>query len=113
MTTRAAKTQWQYLEKRPHSWRQQLYLKGKKLRAYTVWSDLLVNGDTVLEAADNWDLPLDAIDEVIRYCESHQDLLKLESDEERSRLVEKGVSFESKVAYNNQIIKFKNSIRYY
>ena len=72
MTTNAAKTQWQYLEKRPHSWRQQLYLKGKKLRAYTVWSDLLVNGDTVLEAADNWDLPLAAIQEVICYCQTHQ-----------------------------------------
>jgi hypothetical protein len=50
------------------------------------------------EAADNWDLPLDAIDEIFRYCESHQDLLKLEADEAYYRLVSKGASFESKVA---------------
>ena len=82
MTTNAAKTQWQYLEKRPDSWRQQLYLKGRKLRAYTVWSELLVNGDTILEAADNWDLPLGAIEEVIRYCQTYQSLLPQEAEEE-------------------------------
>ena len=99
MTTNAAKTQWQYLEKRPHSWRQQLYLKGKKLRAYTVWSDLLINGDTVLEAADNWDLPLAAIQEVICYCQNHQSLLQQEAEEERSYLEERGVVLEPSVTH--------------
>jgi len=50
------------------------------------------------DAADNWDLPLAAIDEVVRYCESHQDLLKVEADEEYCRLVSKGVSLEPKTA---------------
>ena len=99
MTTRAAKTQWQYLEKRPHSWRQQLYLKGKKLRAYTVWSDLLVNGDTLLEAADNWDLPLAAIQEIIYYCQTHQSLLQQEAEEERRYLEARGVVLEPAVTH--------------
>ncbi|TRU87972.1 MAG: hypothetical protein EWV76_09825 [Microcystis novacekii Mn_MB_F_20050700_S1] len=34
MTSNAAKTQWHYLEKRPHSWRQQLCLQGRRLKAY-------------------------------------------------------------------------------
>ncbi|PZU93781.1 MAG: hypothetical protein DCE90_15795 [Pseudanabaena sp.] len=89
---------WQYLAQRNHPWRKQLYVKGQKLLASTIWQDMIANEMSVEETADNWDLPEDAIDEVIRYCESHQDLLKLESDEERYRLVEKGVSFESKVA---------------
>ena len=89
---------WQYLAKWNHPWRKQLYVKEQKLLASTIWQDMIANEMSVEEAADNWDLPLDAIDEVIRYCESHQVLLKLEADEERSRLVEKGVSFESKVA---------------
>jgi uncharacterized protein (DUF433 family) len=77
---------WQYLAKRNHPWRKQLYVKGQKLLASTVWQDMITNGMSVDEAADNWDLPLDSINEVVRYCESHQDLLKLEADEEAYKL---------------------------
>ena len=77
---------WQYLAKQNHPWRKQLYVKGQKLLASTVWQDMITNGMSVDEAADNWDLPLDSINEVVRYCESHQDLLKLEADEEAYKL---------------------------
>lgn len=77
---------WQYLAKRNHPWRKQLYIKGQKLLASTVWQDMIANQMSVEDAADNWDLPLDAIDEVVRYCESHQDLLKLEAKEEAYKL---------------------------
>ena len=89
---------WQYLAKRNHPWRKQLYIKGRRLLASTVWQDTVTNEMSREEAAANWDLPIDAIDEVFRYCESHQDLLKLEADEAYYRLVSKGASFESKVA---------------
>ena len=89
---------WQYLAKRNHPWRKQLYIKGRKLLASTVWQDAITNEMSREEAAHNWDLPIDAIDEVFRYCESHQDLLKLEADEAYYRLVSNGVSFESKFA---------------
>jgi uncharacterized protein (DUF433 family) len=99
MTTPASKTQWQYLEPRPSSWRKQLYLKGRKLRANTVWSDMLVNGDSVEETADNWDLPVEAIKEVIRYCETHRELLCAEANSERRYLEERGVILEPKVTH--------------
>ncbi|NWF58494.1 MAG: hypothetical protein HXY43_04070 [Fischerella sp.] len=86
---------WQYLVARPHPWRKQLYIKGRKLLASTVWQDMIANQMSPEEAAENWDLPLSAIHEAIHYCESHQELLKLEADEERYRLEEKGVSLES------------------
>ncbi|MBD2490563.1 hypothetical protein [Aulosira sp. FACHB-615] len=86
---------WQYLVARPHSWRKQLYIKGRKLLASTVWQDMMVNQMSPEEAAENWDLPISAIYEAISYCESHQELLKLESDEERHRLEAKGVPLES------------------
>jgi hypothetical protein len=89
---------WQYLAKRNHPWRKQLYIKGRKLLAATVWQDIIANEMTHREAADNWDLPIDVIAEVLRYCESHQDLLKLEADEAYYRLVSKRASFESKFA---------------
>jgi uncharacterized protein (DUF433 family) len=85
---------WQFLVARPHPWRKQLYIKGRKLLAATVWSDMIANGMTPMEAADNWDLPIAAVLEASEYCQTHQDLLKLEAEEERFRLQETGVTFE-------------------
>ncbi len=87
---------WQYLVERPHPWRRQLYIKGRKLLASTVWRDAIANEMSPEEAAENWDLPLAAIQEVMHYCERHQELLQLEAEEERYRLELKGVSLESK-----------------
>lgn len=89
-------TQWQYLEKRPHPWRQQLYLKGRRLRAFTVWMDMLVNELTPEEVAENKELPLAAVREAIEYCETHRDLLEREALEERRKLEAKGISLEPK-----------------
>lgn len=86
---------WQYLVARSHPWRKQLYIKGRKLLASTVWQDMVANQMSPEQTAENWDLPLSTIYEAIRYCESHQELLKLEADEELHRLQEKGVSLES------------------
>jgi uncharacterized protein (DUF433 family) len=86
---------WQFLVSRPHPWRKQLYIKGRKLLAATLWSDMTTNAMTPEEVADNWDLPLAAIHEAIHYCETHPDLLRLEAEEERCRLQEKGVSLET------------------
>ena len=85
---------WQFLVSRPHPWRRQLYIKGRKLLAFTLWQDMITNQMTLQQAADNWDLPLAAIQEAIQYCKTHQDLLRLEAEEERYRLQEKGVSLE-------------------
>lgn len=87
---------WQYLVKRPHPWRQQLYIKGRKVLASTVWQDAIANNMTPEEAAENWDLPLTAIQEAIKYCETHQKLLNMEAEEEYCRLEAQGVSLESK-----------------
>jgi uncharacterized protein (DUF433 family) len=86
---------WQYLVARPHAWRKQLYIKGRKLLASTICRDMTANQMSPEQAAENWDLPLSAIYEAIDYCESHQELLKLEADEERYRLEAKGVQLES------------------
>ncbi|MDJ0510895.1 MAG: hypothetical protein QNJ64_16810 [Crocosphaera sp.] len=97
MKNQPTKTQWQYLEPRSNSWRKQLYIKERKLRARTVWSDMIVNEDTPFEAAENWDLPLQAIFEIIDYCKSNQALLEQEAEMERKYLEEKGVQLEPRV----------------
>ncbi len=81
---------WRYLCSRPHPWRTQLYIKGRKLLASTVWNDLIANGMTAEEAALDRDLPLEAVLEAIRYCEVNRDLIQLEFEEERTRLLASG-----------------------
>jgi uncharacterized protein (DUF433 family) len=60
---------------------------------------MIVNEMTLEEAADNWDLPIEAINECIRYCETHQDLLKEEAAEARRYLEEQGVILEPKTTH--------------
>ena len=91
--------EWQYLVARPHAWRRQLYVKGRRLMASTVWRETQINQLTADEAAYNWNLPRAAIDEITRYCEANQDLLAMESDEERRFLLEEGVALAPAPAY--------------
>lgn len=90
---------WQYLGSRSHAWRKQLYLKGRKLLASTLWQDMISNQMSPEEAAENWDLPLAAIYEAIHYCESHQELIKLEAEEEGDRLITKEISFKGIIQF--------------
>jgi uncharacterized protein (DUF433 family) len=102
LQTIASMENWQYLVARPHPWRRQMYIKGRKILAFTIWQDMIANNMSREEAAENWDLSLLVIDEVILYCESHQQLLKLEADEERYRLEIKGVLIESTITAYRQ-----------
>ncbi len=99
MTNNISKNQWQFLEPRSSSWRKQLYFKGRKLTAFTVWSDMIVNEDTLGETAANWDLSTEAIKEAIEYCENNRELLKSEAEEERRYLEERGVILEPKITH--------------
>ena len=94
MTT---KTQWQYLKRRPQSRWQQLYIKDRKLKAHTVWSDMVVNQWSEEETAYNWDLPIEAVREAIEYCEANLELLKKEATEEQRYLKEQGVLLEPEI----------------
>jgi uncharacterized protein (DUF433 family) len=90
---------WQFLSPYPQSWRKQLYIKGRKLPASIVWGDMIVNEMTPEESAEDWDLPLEAVQEAIQYCETHRELLDLEAEEERKYLQEQGASFEPTSAH--------------
>lgn len=98
MTNQTSKTQWQYLETRPHTWRKQLYIKGKRIKASVIYSDMIANNETTAEASENWDLPLDAIQEIIEYCQTYQELLEQEAAKERHIVLE-GVTIEPSVTH--------------
>lgn len=83
---------WQWLVERPHPWRRQLWIKGRKLQASAVWLDALANGLTTAEAAENWCLPLPAVEEAFAYSEANRMLIEAEADEERQRLLAEGIN---------------------
>ncbi|MDJ0731144.1 MAG: hypothetical protein QNJ33_14250 [Crocosphaera sp.] len=97
MKNQSTNTKWQYLEARPNSWRKQLYIKGTRIKASVIYSDMIVNEMTEADALYNWDLSLEAIHEIIEYCQTHQKLLQAEAVEERRRLEAKGVMIEPKI----------------
>ncbi|CAN5669906.1 hypothetical protein BH11ARM2_BH11ARM2_00770 [soil metagenome] len=82
---------WKYLCERPHPWRRQLYIKGRKLMASTLWNEIQAEGMTPEEAAEDRDLPVEAVREAIRYSEANRDLIRMESEEEKRRLIASGV----------------------
>jgi uncharacterized protein (DUF433 family) len=90
---------WQFLAPYPQSWRKQLYIKGRKLPASIVWGDMIVNEMTPEESAKDWDLPLEAVQESIRYCETHRELLDLEAEKEKKSPQAQGASLESTPAH--------------
>ena len=95
MTTTAERSmppQWQYLMEHPHPWRRQLYVKGRRLPAAQVWERHYHESAVGEEAADNWNLPIEAIREIVRYCEENKTLLGMEAEEERRRLLEAKVA---------------------
>jgi hypothetical protein len=77
---------WRYLVARTHPWRRQLAVKGRRVLASDVWSDVVANGDSVEQAASNWSLPLEAVAEIVRYCEANRDLIAMEAEEDASRV---------------------------
>ena len=72
-------TRWKYLEQRASSRRKQLYLKGRPFKAFDVYEEILATNENHDEAARAWNLPTEAIEEIIEYCRHNQELLKKES----------------------------------
>ncbi len=84
----------QYLEERLDTWRKQLHIKGRKLKAFDVWSHMIVNSESPQDAANVWSLPIEALVEAIKYCETHQELIEKEAIEEKQYLKSKGYTIE-------------------
>lgn len=91
----AASAPWQYLVERCHPWRRQLSIKGRNMTAAQLVGTMRANHLSPEQAAADFELPLDAIHEAQRYCSEHADLIALEANEERRRLIEKGYRLES------------------
>ena len=90
---------WHHLEARPHPWRRQLYVKGRRLRAFSVWSNMIANHLTAEEIAQSRDLPIEAVHECVQYCEENLQMLADECDQEERWLTARGVKIEPPPAH--------------
>jgi len=83
-----------YLERRPHPWRHQLYLRGRTMTVGQLVATMRANGLTPEQAADDLDLPLAQIAEALFYYAEQHDLVDEELREDRRRLQAKGYPVE-------------------
>jgi hypothetical protein len=79
----SAGQQWTWLVRRDHSWRRQLWIKGRNIAAGDLARTAAIEGWTAEEAAREFDLPVDAVLEAQRYTEVARDLIAAEEAENR------------------------------
>ena len=83
-----------YLVARDHAWRHQLYLKGRNLTVGQLVSNMRADHLLPEQAAERYDLPVEAIAEALAYYHSHRELIDAEADAEKHYLQEKGYRLE-------------------
>ena len=81
-------TQYKYLERDPKSSYRQLTIKGRGIKARTLYGQHLNAEEpmTVEEIAADWHLPVEAVEEAIAYCRSKPKEIELDQLEEELRM---------------------------
>jgi uncharacterized protein (DUF433 family) len=83
---------WQYLVRRPHPWRQQLYIKGRNLTARQLVGAMKANQLSEETAATDYRLAVEAVRESLAYVENNRELLETEAEIERLMLKRGGIA---------------------
>jgi uncharacterized protein (DUF433 family) len=94
---------YQYLERRPHRWRKQLYLKGRNITVGQFVWNMQTNGHTPESTAANYELPLEQVREALRYYERHGDVIERDEQEERRRLIAAGIIVDPPPAHRREL----------
>jgi uncharacterized protein (DUF433 family) len=79
--------EWKWLERDPNSSLRQLSIKGRRIRARTLYG--LTMGEEAMtpeDVADSYDLPLEAVREAIEYCQTDPPEIQ-EDFEEEERMI--------------------------
>jgi uncharacterized protein (DUF433 family) len=66
-------TTWKYLERRPKSSYKQLFVRGRRLSARTIYGQYVNEEEpqSIEDLAQNYKLPIEVIQEAIAYCEGN------------------------------------------
>jgi uncharacterized protein (DUF433 family) len=80
-------TQYKYLERDPKSSYKQLSIKGRSIRARTLYGMYMSAEEprTVKEIAEDYNLPIEAVEEAIAYCKSNPP--EIEEDFRRTEMI--------------------------
>jgi uncharacterized protein (DUF433 family) len=89
-------TPWTYLAPKPRSQYRQLFVKGRNVAAWTLYS-MYVGGEnepgmTPEAIAADFDLPLAAVEEAIRYCESNPPEIRADWDADEALAAATGMN---------------------
>jgi len=78
--------QYKYLERDPKSSYKQLSIRGRRIRARTLYGMFMSSEEprTVKEIAEDYHLPIEAVEEAIAYCKSNPP--EIEEDFRRTEL---------------------------
>src|SRR5712692_10594979 len=88
----AAVEPWQYLVRRQHPWRKQLYVKGRNITARQLVGSMKANQLDEQAVAGDYHLDVEAVREALAYCENNKELLETEAEIERLMLKRGGVA---------------------
>jgi len=87
-------TTWRYLEPNPSSCYKQLFVKGTRIRARVLYG-LFMSGDepmTPSEIAADFNLPLEAVQEAIAYCQSNPPEIAQDVEREERLMQASGIN---------------------
>jgi uncharacterized protein (DUF433 family) len=75
-------TTWEYLAPKSKSAYKQLFIKGRNIAAYTLYCGFMSAEEpmTVEEIAKDYDLPIEAVREAIRYCQTNPPEIQADFD---------------------------------
>ncbi len=77
---------WRHLVRRRHTWRRQLYIKGRNMTAWQLVRSKRASKFNEEETADDYDLPVEAVREALLYVEKDRKLIDVEDQIERLML---------------------------
>src|SRR6266404_7440437 len=87
-------TTWKYLAPNPKSAYRQLFLRGRRIRARTLYG-MYMNADspfTAEEIANEYDLPVEAVKEAIAYCQTNPPEIKEDFEREERKMAATGMN---------------------
>jgi uncharacterized protein (DUF433 family) len=87
----ADENQYKYLGPRYGSSYRQYFVKGRRIRAETLYRETVgLEPRSPEEVAEDFDVPVEAVYEAIRYCQENESLLRQERDEETKLIRARG-----------------------
>ena len=88
-------TQYKHLVKRSDKHAQELFIRGRGVRASTIWHDRYVSCMSPKHIARDRELTLEGVLEALAYCQDHWEQICADKEEERAWLAKQGFFDES------------------